>query len=125
MNTHVYPDMVAITLPASPQDDYNDFGLDAQYQLIGKKNSITLKGTCIWENQNLGYSSTLAGTLTNPTDTLTTFRADLTYYYDFRIGATIGYFNTTGSSDGALYAPGPVSGYANAVPDLPTAWSAK
>ncbi len=117
MNTRDYPDSVAITLPASPQDDYNDFGLDAQYQFIGKKNSLTLKGTCIWENQNLGYSSVLAPVPTNPTDTLTTIRADLTYYYDLKIGATIGYFNTTGSADAALYAPGAVAGYANNVPN--------
>lgn len=116
MDIHVYPDAAAILDPAAPQDDYNDFALDAQYQFTSKVHSLTLKGTCIWENQNLGYSSTL-GALTNPTDTLTTLKVDLTYYYDNKIGATIAYFNTAGSRDAALYSPAPVTGYADNVPD--------
>jgi hypothetical protein len=110
---HDYPDGVPLT--TSPQDEYSDIGVDAQYQYVDKVNALTLKGTCIFENQTLGYSN--INSLTNPTDNLTTLRADLTYYYDRKIGFTVGYFNTTGSSDAALYAPTAVSGYANNVPN--------
>jgi hypothetical protein len=116
MDTNVYPDGVPITAPTSPQDDYNDVAVDAQYQYLGKKNSLTLKGTCIWEKQNFGFSSgvtttgisggvtTVYPTGANPSDTLAALKVDLTYYYDNKIGATIGYFNTNGSRDVAVYA---------------------
>src|ERR1035438_9037482 len=82
MDTNAYPDGVPITAPTSPQDDYNDVAVDAQYQYLGKKNSLTLKGTCIWEKQNFGFSSgvtttgisggvtTVYPTGANPSDTL-------------------------------------------------------
>jgi len=53
-------------------------------------------------------ASTLGGT--NPKDNLSTTRVWVNYYYRRKIGGTLGYFSTTGSTDPGLYpnAPSPV-----------------
>jgi hypothetical protein len=87
-----------------PQDHFNDVGLDAQYQYVSQEHCITLKGSEIWENQTWDYSNgTMAGVVANPTDTLRSFKVDATYYYDRKIGLTLGYFSTTGSPDAVIY----------------------
>jgi hypothetical protein len=116
MDQRTYPDGADPTL--APSDDISDFALDGQYQFVGKDHIITVHGNCIWEKQTWNYSQP-NGTATNPTDNFQVLRADATYYYDRKIGATVGYFTTTGSTDALLYPTGtPVSGFAAAnVPD--------
>ena len=53
----------------------------------------------------------------NNSNTLNTTKLTAGYYYQRRIGAAIGYFDITGSSDLLLYAPAPVAGSANGKPD--------
>jgi hypothetical protein len=100
INLNTYPDG---STPTGTADNVNDFGLDGQFQFIGTEHILTLKGDYIWENQNWGYGNP-AGTAANATDTFTSAKVDLTYYYDRKIGATIGYMATTGSMDTMLYA---------------------
>ena len=102
-----------------PQDHFSDFGVDAQYQYVNQEHCFTLKGSEIWENQTWDYSNGvgLTGSTAipaNPTDTLRSFKVDLTYYYNRMIGATVGYFSTTGSADGGIY---PTSSNTSATPD--------
>ena len=104
-------------LPVGPQDHFTDVALDGQYQYVDKDNAFTLKGDCIWENQVEDYSSTApvtsvsggvttigAPAVANPSNTLRSLRLDGTYYFQRTIGATVGYFSTTGSADATLYA---------------------
>ena len=48
---------------------------------------------------------------------LKTLKLTAEYYYQRKIGGSVGYFSTTGSSDPLLYAPAPVTGSANGSPD--------
>lgn len=96
------------TVPGT-QDNFNDFGVDAQYQYVSQEHCFTLKGQKIWENQTFAFSNG-GGNVTgggavpvNPTDTLQSTKIDLTYYYDRKIGFTVGYFSTTGSGDAGIW----------------------
>ena len=113
MDTHSVP---SGELLLGPQDHFSDFGVDAQYQYVTQEHCFTLKGSEIWENQTWDYSNgvglTGGGAVANPTDTLRSFKMDLTYYYNRMIGATVGYFSTTGSGDAGIY-----SVNASATPD--------
>lgn len=103
-------------------DRYSDWGLDAQYEHPMGGNQLTLHARYIHENQTLDSSS--AAGLSNPSDSLKTFKLDGSYLirsgnagYDL----SLGYFTTTGSSDALLYTPGAVSGFAGGKPDS-TGW---
>jgi len=54
-------------------------------------------------------ASFAAGASANPANDLTTTRFWATYYFRRRIGGTVGYFSTTGSTDTGLY-PAPLPG---------------
>ncbi len=113
MNANTYPNSGDPTL--FTQNNVDDIGVDGQFQFVGKEHQLTVKGSCIWENQKLGYSSpvtvidpsgpttTISSVAANATDTFTTAKADITYYYDRKVGATVGYFTNYGSGDTGLY----------------------
>jgi hypothetical protein len=93
------------TAPSPLQGPYNrfkDVAEDIQYQYIGELHLATFTATRIHESMNLA-ASFAAAAAANPTDNLTTTRATATYYYRRRIGASLGYFSTSGSADGGLY----------------------
>jgi hypothetical protein len=110
MNVNVYPDNLNTT---TPTDRYQDIALDAQYQYITDVHTFTAQTTYIWEKQSYNASypitaSTGAGygegpTPSNPTDRLRTFKIKGSYYYERKYGATLQYFQTTGSADEGLY----------------------
>ena len=110
MVANVYPDNLNTN---TPTDRYRDIAVDAQYQYITDVHTVTAQATYIWENQSYNASfpitqETGAGygagpTPSNPTDSLRTFRIKGSYYYERKYGATLGYFQTTGSSDEGLY----------------------
>lgn len=83
-----------------PVNRFNDVAEDFQYQYVGENHIVSVEGTRIHEKMNLAASA--AGG-TNPTDDLTTDRLWATYYYQRKIGGTLGWFSTTGSTDGGLY----------------------
>ena len=101
-------------------DRFTDIGFDTQYQYIIDKHSLTLKGTFIYEKQQLDASSNPnfmdafgnGPTADNATNTLHTLRLSGTYVYgnDNRIAFTGSYFSTYGSSDATLYGTDPVTG---------------
>ncbi len=86
----------------SGTDHLTDVGFDAQYQWLGARDSFSLQGYWITENQNLSASSAL-GASTNTHNHLRSLRAKATYYYDQTYGATAGYFNLNGTPDPLLF----------------------
>jgi hypothetical protein len=93
---------------SGPQNRFNDVAEDLQYQYVTDEHQITVAGTHIHESQTLD-ASYASGASTNPSDNLSTSRLWATYYYRRRLGGTVEYFSTTGSTDSGLYpatAPG-------------------
>jgi hypothetical protein len=99
---------------------FNDVAEDVQYQFVGDQHLFTIAGTHIHENMTMDASAFLGQS--NASNSLNTTRLWATYYYRRRIGGTLGYFSTTGSTDAAMYAanapggPG-VTTSANGSPD--------
>jgi len=96
-------------------DSYTDYAADAQYEVQTGGDLLSLYATYIHEHQNLTASSSVG--LSNPTDTLKTFNVSGRYHFDSKQAIGLGYFNTTGTTDTLLYAPGAISGSANGSPD--------
>ena len=93
---------VALT---GPSNQFKDFAQDFQYQFIASEHLFTLAGTRIHETMNLDASFAAEATA-NAKNDLTTMRFWGTYYYKRKVGGTIAYFSTTGSTDAGLYAAG-------------------
>ena len=114
-----YPDN---TIPVSPTDRFTDIAFDTQYQYLTYTHSITAQATWIHEKQSWDASFSSGGigegpTPSNSTDTLNTFKAKASYYFHRKYGATVAYFQTTGSTDAGLYGSAPVTGSANGTPN--------
>jgi hypothetical protein len=85
-----------------PFNRFKDVAEDIQYQFLGEADLVTLEATRIHETMSLD-ASFASGASANPSNTLTTSRVWATYYHRRRIGGTLGYFSTSGSSDATLY----------------------
>ncbi len=119
----IFPDS---TMKDTPTDQYTDYAFDAQYQHITNPHVFTAQATLIRERQDYraSYPATQAGspigggpTPMNSVDHLQTIKLKGTYYYQRTYGATLAYFQTTGTADGGLYGPGSVSGSNNSSPN--------
>lgn len=86
------------SLQLGPSDKYLDTGLDTQYQYIDDNTQITVVARAIRENQRLD-ASYLMGLAANPSDYLDTMDLVGSYFWQRKIGATIGLFNLNGSRD--------------------------
>jgi hypothetical protein len=87
---------------AGTTDRYTDVAADASYQFIFNPKSVvsdmvSAHATFIHESQSLGASSRLLGT--NGSDTLDTFRADISYSFAATVTPSLQIFHTGGSSD--------------------------
>ncbi len=89
--------------PTTPTDRFTDGALDAQYQYITDPHTFTAQAAYIHEKQDLN-ATFAAGGSANASNTLDTFRAKGTYYYERKYGATAQYFQTKGGADATLYA---------------------
>lgn len=109
MRIDMYPDA---TIRNGPTDRYTDTAIDAQYQYLTDPHIFTVQATFIHEkiDWNASYYDLLA--TSNPTDTLNTVRLKTSYLYDRKYGATLSYFQNTGSSD-TLYNIGGISNSPN------------
>ena len=92
-------------------DHYSDVGIDASWQKpVGAGNTVALNLIYIHEASNLQASCAL-GNIGDGSDVncakfkLNEIRGDLSYYWHGKVGATLGAFSTTGSSNANLYAP--------------------
>ncbi len=101
---------------SGPTDKYRDIAVDAQYQFIGEDNLISALMTYIDEHQTLD-ASVADGLAANLNNDLKTTKLTGEYYYKRKIGGSLGYFRTTGSSDSLLYTPAPLTGSALYNPD--------
>ena len=81
-----------------PPNKYKDAAGDVQYQFIGEDHLFTVLGTYIHENQTLDASS-FDGFSANNSNNLNTIKLTAEYYYQRKIGGSVGYFNITGSTD--------------------------
>jgi hypothetical protein len=110
LNAKVYPDAMD---PTGPTNNYRDRGFDAQYQYILDPHAFT--ATASYIREHVDYADSLAnqpnpfdpdGTLglplTNASDTLKMFRAKASYVYQAKYGASLSYFDVTGSTNSAL-----------------------
>jgi hypothetical protein len=100
-------------LTQGPTNRFNDVAEDVQYQYGGDQHLFTVTATRIHEKQTLDatYAAQVAANAIDPTspvgnvdNDLTTIRGFATYYYKRKVGGTIGFFKTTGSTD-AVAAP--------------------
>ncbi len=114
MATKVHPG--AGTALQGATDQYKDAAADVQYQFIGEDHLVTALATYIHESQTLN-ASVINQFSSNASDNLKTLKLAGEYSYRRKIGGSLGYFNTKGSSDAVLYAPAPVTGSANNTPD--------
>jgi hypothetical protein len=105
MRVDIFPDP---TNRNGPTDRYTDTALDAQYQYLSDPHIFTLQTTYIHEKQD--YKASFDATCTagpcNPHNHLNTFKAKGSYLYDRKYGASLAYFNTTGSNDAIAFSTG-------------------
>lgn len=114
MSVHTHP--ANGTALRGPVDKYTDAAADVQYQFIGEDHLFTALATYIHESQTLN-ASVIDQLAANTDNNLKTLKLTGEYYYHRKIGGTVGYFTTSGSSDTALYTAAPVTGSANSSPD--------
>jgi hypothetical protein len=95
---------------------FTDLGFDVQYEQTVGRGSLTLHGSWIHERQSLD-AAFAAGDAANSFNTLDAVRVNGVYYTPGRVGGSLGYFSTTGTTDAALYAPSPVTGSATGSPN--------
>ena len=98
-------------------DNYTDYGYDATYQFSnGGAHSFNAYLSYIHEHQRL-FGTTAVGGSSSVDNHLNTLNISGQYAYRQTYSLTLAYFNTSGSSNPALYAPGEWFGSANGIPD--------
>jgi hypothetical protein len=112
LDTKLHPD------PTSPATDrFNDIGFDVTYQFVNATgHALSADFTVIHEKQSLDATFAGGGSASS-TDHLNTVGFDLTYAYQQTYVASVGLFNTNGSTDMGLYAPDPGDGSLSGSPD--------
>jgi hypothetical protein len=110
LRANMYPGAVS-----GPTDHFTDIGLDAQFETKLPRGSLVARGTWIHEKQTLDATFAEGGSA-NPENTLKTLRFNTSYYPTQQVGVTLGYFQTTGTTDPVRYAPAEVAGSANGDP---------
>ncbi len=99
------------------RDSYTDFAIDGGYQFIGDgTNTFTADAILTRENQDLRGSTEL-GTSSGPGNHLNQVRVNVAYFYQQTYGINLGWQNTTGNANPALFARSPISGSANGKPN--------
>jgi hypothetical protein len=115
MTAKIYPE----NRRSGQTDRFTDAAFDAQYQYFGKNHTISAHTTWIHENQDRDASFVL-GEAANRSDYLDQFMIHGHYYYNSglgTLGASLGFFSTTGSRDRFLYSPGQIDGSSTGKPD--------
>ena len=100
-------------------NQYKDYGLDAQIERkVGDKGMLIGRASYVKEDQNL-IASVLANpaTASNSNNSLSSYKANLTWMPNPLHSFSAGVFGTTGTQDPTLYASEAVSGSATGKPD--------
>jgi hypothetical protein len=95
---------------------YTDVGVDGEYEQRQGAAAWIGRASFIHEKQNL-LATEDAGGASNIENTLSTVRASVAYLPNLRHSFTLGYFQTTGSSDATLYAPTDLTGSRTGSPN--------
>lgn len=105
MQVDTFPDPLN---PSGLTDQITDTALDAQYQYISDPHIVTVQTTFIHEKQDnrASYDSTCTTGPCNLQNHLNTFKAKASYLYNRKYGASLAYFNTTGSNDALAFSTG-------------------
>jgi hypothetical protein len=100
-----------------PGDTYTDVAGDIQWDLtIARHDVLSLRGTYIHQSANLaGLVSMGAASVLN--QNLSSVNVNAEYHFGNRVSATLGWFDTWGTADPALYPPGDIGGSANGSPN--------
>src|SRR5262249_17569554 len=112
--------LYAPVLPGREQraghDSYTDVGVDLAYQAqYGTDHLAGVNATFLTEWQHLPASQAL-GQAAHADDRLYTFRFHAYYTFQQTYGLTLGYFQTTGSTDTGRYPPAPIPRSASGSP---------
>ncbi|MDI7776267.1 hypothetical protein [Asticcacaulis sp. EMRT-3] len=85
-------------------DQFRDAAIDGTWQVSSAdgKHSLSAYVSMLHEHQSLRATYAL-GASANPTNTMDSFKANVSYYYDNMYGLTIGRFDIRGSADALLY----------------------
>jgi hypothetical protein len=107
-------------LPYTPSsalsNHYNDYVLDASYQFnVGGTNAVDAHASWIHENQSLDASVAI-GASSAVSNHLNTVEADAAYIRDQTWVASLGLFDTDGTTNPLRYAPSAISGSATGSP---------
>ncbi len=99
------------------QNSYTDWAVDAGYQFLGDGTHVaTIDAIYTHEHQDLTGSTGL-GTSSQSGNHLDQIRVNLAYWFQQTYGLNLGWQNTWGNANLALYAPAPVTGSANGKPN--------
>jgi hypothetical protein len=109
----LYPEGVT-----GPINKYTDAAVDAQLEHKSSFGMWIGRAAYIHESKTLSaFTEADPVEAENLHETLSTFRANLTFEPSFRYALSAGYFQTTGTSDNVLFAPAPVTGSGTGSPD--------
>ena len=101
-----------------PTNRYTDIGVDAQVEHGMGTTMLIGRATYIHEQQHLdAFFGNGAQAAEGLTPTLATLRANVSMLANQRYGATVGYFQTTGTTDTLLFAPAVFSGSRTGSPN--------
>ncbi|HUX33061.1 MAG TPA: hypothetical protein VMV51_04250 [Gemmatimonadaceae bacterium] len=101
-----------------PTNQFTDVGFDAQYEHPTGAGAII--GHAAWTHES---QKRTADVLATPAmaefqnDYLSTFKADVSLATSLKYGASLGFFQTSGSTDAMLYQPGAVDGSTTGSPN--------
>lgn len=90
------------SLQSPPTNRFLDLGIDSQYQYIDDMSQLTVTARWTHEKRNLDASAA-AGFADNPHDTLDFENLVGSYYWHRRFGATVGFFNLSGTTDATYF----------------------
>jgi len=100
-----------------PTNHYTDLGFDAQLERKVGAGMLIGRGSYIHEDQTLpAFYAGIPQASQNSTNTLSTYKVNLSYMPSQMHTFTVGYFGISGSSDNVLYGSAPVSGSASGSP---------
>jgi hypothetical protein len=83
-------------------DSFTDVGADSQYQFLGDPNIVTARFAWIYQNHDT-RASQLLGRASNPSDTLKSLNASVSYIYNQTWSLTAGRITETSTADALLY----------------------
>ena len=110
-DAHIYPTGVT-----GLDNHYSDVAVDAQIEQREGDAAWIGSANFIHERQQLA-ASVAAGSATNPTNSLSTVRANLAYLPNRRYSFSLGYFQSSGTTDALLYPSASVNGSATGSPN--------